>query len=313
MTAETEAQERTEPATPKRRQEAKQKGDIARSRDLTTVVLLMASAGVLLWSGGQVVDGLSRVMRASFSVDRAQLFDPEAMPTLLMGAVTQMAQTLAPFLAVTVAVALIAPLLVGGWIFNLGIPTLEWERLDPVKGLKRLFGFKGLVELLKVLVKVAVLAATATAWLHWQMPTLLGLGVGTPGAGLAHAATVIGQAFLILSGATLVNAAVDVPYQIWENRRRLKMTRHELKEELKDCEGKPEIESRIRALQREHARRRMRQPVDQADVIVTNPTHRLTVPPVPAHVFLRRRSLPEVPRPRPPTDIVIPPELRHDA
>jgi flagellar biosynthetic protein FlhB len=273
MAENADGQERTEEATPKRREEARKKGDVARSRDLNTAALLMAASSGLLALGGGAGEGLQATMRHFLSLDRDLLFDPGAVPGLVTQAIIQMIKILAPFLALAVIAACVAPLLLGGWVFSTEAFHFKFDRLNPLQGIKRVIGLKGLAEMGKTLVKVLVIAAVAVMVARTKMPAVLGLGHGSPQGDLAAAFDVMGWSFLWFCAATILLGALDAPLQLWEHSKRLRMTREEIRQELKDSEGKPEVRARIRRLQQEMANRRMMQEVPKADVIVTNPTH----------------------------------------
>lgn len=180
---------------------------------------------------------------------------------------------LLPLLAALLVVAVLAPLALGGWTFSTGALALKPERLNPVKGLARVFSLNGLAELAKALAKFTVLALTTGLLLWRDMGSILALGTQALAPALSGAASLLLNSFLVLCGALVSIAALDVPYQYWRHHQKLRMSRQDLREELKETEGKPEVKSRQRALQREVARRRMMQEVPRADVVVTNPTH----------------------------------------
>jgi flagellar biosynthetic protein FlhB len=273
MAEKDEGQERTEQATARRREEAKNKGQVPRSRDLSTMCLLMATAVGLVAYGGHIGTGLQALFIRRLSIARADVFDTTRMTRDLMGAIVDACWLIAPFLALTAIVAVLAPLLAGGWVFSSKLIAPTWSRLNPLTGLVRLFGVHGFVEALKSLLKFALLAGVCYLVIRRQLPDLLALGQATPHAGLRRSLELMGQALLIFSGVTVLIAAIDVPYQLWSHGRKLKMSRQEIREELRDQEGKPEVKAKIRRMQQEAARRRMMQEVPKADVIVTNPEH----------------------------------------
>ncbi|MDQ2695966.1 MAG: flagellar biosynthesis protein FlhB [Pseudomonadota bacterium] len=268
-----DGQERSEQPTPKRRREAAEKGQVVRSRELTAFAMLLAGAGGLLALGPWLLDGLLAQMRRGMSQDPKRMADADALAAALAGALADTLLMLAPFLALMVAVALLAPLALGGWNLSAKALGFKWERISPLKGLKRLFSLRALMELLKALAKFAVVAAVAVAVLWIREPRLLHLGLEPLPPALARAAAELGWIFLLLVLPMLLVAAVDVPFQLYDHARRLRMTRREVKDEMKDSEGRPEVRSRIRRLQEEFARRRMMDKVPRADVVVTNPDH----------------------------------------
>jgi flagellar biosynthetic protein FlhB len=150
---------------------------------------------------------------------------------------------------------------------------LKLERISPLKGIKRIFSANSLNELLKALAKFSIVALVAVAWLWYSVDEIAGLGREPVAVGIAHALKVCGLSLLVVSSGLVLIAAVDVPFQLWQYQKKLKMTRQQVKDEFKDTEGRPEVKSRIRSLQQQIAMRRMMEELPNADVVVTNPTH----------------------------------------
>lgn len=273
MAQQDSGQERTEQATPKRRQEAKDKGQIARSRELNTVAVLLAGAGALLMFGDSLVLGLGDIMREGFTLQRTQIFNDAAGVDAFGQAAMNVLYTLIPFFIVVAVAASLAPVALGGWSFSVKALAWKWDKLDPVKGMGRIFAWRGLVELLKALAKFIVVISGLILLLWGKEGSFIGLGQEPVLQGMAHAGSLLTWALLTMSAALIVIAAVDVPFQIWDHTRQLKMTKQEVRDEMKDTEGKPEVRSKIRQLQQEAAQRRMMADVPKADVIVTNPSH----------------------------------------
>jgi flagellar biosynthesis protein FlhB len=268
-----EGQERTEEATPKRQEDAKEKGQVGRSRELNTMaLLLMASSGFFMF-GTSMVNGMSTLMINHFSVTRAQIYDSSQMTSLFMDACFNAVEAIAPLLIVLFLAAFFAPMLVGGWMFSVKALAFQWEKMDPIKGLTRVLGVRGLMELLKALAKFTLMAGLAVLLLWLKMDQLLYLGLNGLGPGMVDAGNIILWSFMSLSAATILIAGVDVPFQLWEHAKQLKMTKQEVRDEQKETEGKPEVKSQIRAMQQELANRRMLEQVPNADVVITNPTH----------------------------------------
>ncbi len=268
-----DGQEKTEEATPKRLQEARDEGQIARSRELNTMLMLMVAAASMLLLGEDLVNNLANLMREMFTPDREVIFDLYALPRLVASSVEKMVWMLAPFCLVMLVVALLAPMSMGGWSFSTKAIGFKFERMDPIKGLQRVFALRGLVELLKALAKFGLITGVGIIYLYQNLETLLTLGDLPLETAFIQAAELIGQAFLVVSAATILIALVDVPFQVWDHNQKLKMTRTQIREEMKQTEGRPEVKQRIRSLQQEIAMRRMMEDVPKADVIVTNPTH----------------------------------------
>ena len=271
--AEDTGQERTERATPKRLREARERGQVARSRELGSAALLITGAATLLAAGGHMGERSAALMREALSLRGAELGRPEAMLERLADALAAGFATAAPLLVLAAVAAVAATLAVGGWVFSAQAVAFRPEKLDPVKGLKRIFSAQGLVELLKAVAKFGLVLAVAIATLAWEAPEILGLAGEPLPAALAHAGRLFAMTFLLLAAALALVAAADVPFQIWNHARQLRMTRQELKDELKETEGRPEVRSRIRQIQRQMAQQRMMAEVPKADVVVTNPTH----------------------------------------
>ena len=267
------AQEKTEEATPKRLREAREKGQVPRSRELNTMALLMASAGALIGFGPMMLEDMITLFESGLTVTRTEIFDVTAMARLFTNGILQGFVVSAPLLIVGFAVSLLAPIALGGWSFSPESIAPKLEKLDPIKGLKRVFGWQGLMELVKALAKFVVVATVAALLLWGLAEEILTLGEEPVQQGLAHASRIVGWAFLSMSAVMILIAAIDVPFQLWNHARQLRMTHQEVKDEFKETEGRPEVKSRVRQLQREMAQRRMMEEVPKADVIVTNPTH----------------------------------------
>lgn len=273
MAAPDTGQERTEQATAKRLQEAREKGQIARSLDLNTTVILLAAAGGLMVLGGRMTAGLLEAMRHNFNINRSAIFSPDTLFTSLEDSTSTVLVAFAPFFILMVVVAISAPMALSGWSINAKSLGFKWEKLNPLAGLKRIFGPQGLMELLKALAKFLVLGGAAVLLLWNMMDAFMGLGSEPLPEALSHVAQLLGSCFLILSAVMVLIALVDVPFQLWNHARQLKMTRQETKDEYKETDGNPEVKGRIRSQQREMAQRRMMAEVPKADVIITNPTH----------------------------------------
>jgi flagellar biosynthetic protein FlhB len=265
--------ERTESPTQKRLDDARKKGQVPRSRDLSTAAVTLAGGLGLYGLGRAVGDGLLQMMRAGLTLSGPDAVDPDQMGIALAAAVSRSALALAPILGLLVAAATIAPLALGGWNFSLEALQPRFDRLNPVTGLQRVFSAKGLVELLKSLARFLVVAVVAIALLRHQFREFSELSSQPVEVGITHAMQMVGAAFLTLGGALVAIAMVDVPIVLWQHYRSLRMTRQEIRDESKEAEGSPELKGRIRRMQQQLSRRRMMEQVPTADVVVTNPTH----------------------------------------
>ncbi len=266
-------EERTEEPTPKRLREAKEKGQVPRSRELNgTIVLIVAAVGLMLL-GSVLVDDLAQIMRDALSISRDEVRDPVVLVQQLGSVVGKALWLLTPFMALLVLAAMSGPVSMGGFSFSTKAIAFKAEKLNPIKGLGRIFSAKGLMELLKTVAKF-MLVAVVSALLLWSLRMeLLSLAYESLGQALRHAGTLFVWAFLALSSVLILVAAIDVPFQLYQHKKQLKMTLKEIKDEAKETEGRPEVKGKIRALQREMSQRRMMEEVPTADVVVTNPTH----------------------------------------
>ena len=267
------SQEKTEEPTPKRLREAREKGQVASSRELNTTLVLLGGGGALLVMGGAILGRLQDILRASFAVDRALIFDSGVLYEMLLLRISEALVMLLPLFAVLLVIAVAGPLSMGGGKFSGKAIAPKLSKLSPISGLKRIFSSQGLMEFGKTLLKFILITSVGGALL-WQMSdTLLGLGHQPLERGLMHAGYIIGWTFLTLAAVLILVALVDVPFQLWSHQKQLRMTKQQVKDEFKETEGKPEVKSRIRQTQHDIARRRMMAAVPKADVVVTNPTH----------------------------------------
>ncbi len=272
MSEET-AQERTEAPTPKRLEDARKKGQVPRSRDLNTTVSLLAGGFGCLMLGPGLLADINTMLGSGLSFERGIVFDADAPQRLFYAAMTAAAMALAPLLALLFVCALLAPLSLGGWSASADAITPKLERIDPLKGLQRIFSANGLMELAKALLKFLLVGSVAALCL-WQLSDfLLALGMGPLQQSVSELGTRFAFCFLAISSAMVVIALVDVPFQLWSHTKKLRMTRQEIKDEMKESEGRPEVKGHVRRLQQEAAQQRMMQDVPTADVVITNPTH----------------------------------------
>ena len=273
MAEDTEQQDRTEQATPKRREDARKKGDVPRSRELVMTSVMVCGAASLLFLANPMGQRLTTGMSAALSIERADIFNPEYPAVALSELVVQALTGILPLGVMLILAAFAGAALIGGWSFSLSPLAFKGERLNPIKGIKRIFSANSLNELLKALAKFAVVAAAAIAWLWNCRDEVLYLPRMAPGEAVLAALELCGQSLLIVSATLILIAGADVPFQLWSHSRKLRMTKQEIKDEFKDTEGRPEVKSRIRSLQQQVAMRRMMEDVPDADVVITNPTH----------------------------------------
>lgn len=273
MAENEDGQEKTEEPTAKKLDDAREKGDIPRSRELATMAVLLASIASAIAFGPFMADLMIGMFRYNLSIDRQAIFDINMMFQHLGVSMFDALLGLSGFFSLVVLAALISPVALGGWIFSGKALAPKFNRLNPLSGLKRMVSMKSLVELLKALAKFGLVAAIGVFSL-WQIKgDLLALGASDIRVAMGDALELLMWVFLVMSLATVLIAVVDVPYQLYEYSQKLKMTLQEIKDEMKNTEGKPEVKGRIRQLQREIAQRSMMKDVPDADVVITNPTH----------------------------------------
>ncbi len=271
--AESSAQEKTEQPTAKRLQDSRDKGQVARSRELNTTLVMLVGASGLIVMGENILQNLAAVAKNALSISRETLFDDTTLMNNFIDAITDSILLLVPFLILMVIVAMLAPLLVSGWTFSVQAMSFKWDKLSPIKGMGRIFAWNGVLELLKALAKFVLVLFAVSLFLWHNKDDFILLSKQSFEVGLAHAVSNIGWSFLIVSLVLIIVAMVDVPFQIWNHAKQLKMTKQEVRDENKDTEGNPEVRSRVRQMQQEISKRRMMDKVATADVIVTNPTH----------------------------------------
>ena len=266
-------QEKTERATPKREREARERGEVPRSRELASAAAVGIAVITLIATAGSLGAGAMQWMRASLSFDAAALHDPTVMIDRFGGLATQALWWMAPLLFAAVFAALIGPLALGGWNLSAKALVPDFGRSNPVKGIGRMFSSQAGVELLKALLKSTVLGAIAVMYIAGRSSELEALGREALQPALAHAMDLAIGCLIWLCGGLVLIALIDAPWQLWSHAKKLKMSRQEVREEHKQSEGSPEVKGRIRRLQQEIANRRMMEKLPTADVVIVNPTH----------------------------------------
>ncbi len=271
--AESSGQEKTEQPTAKRLQDSRDKGQVARSRELNTMLVMLVGAAGLILMGKNILEDLAAIFADALTISRETLFDDTTLLNTFIDMVIDSILLLVPFLILMVIVAVLAPLLVSGWTFSMQAVSFKWDKLSPIKGMGRIFAWTSVLELLKALAKFVLVLFAVSLFLWHSKDDFLFLSKQSIEVGLAHAVSNIGWSFLIVSLVLIIVAMVDVPFQIWNHAKQLKMTKQEVRDENKDTEGNPEVRGRVRQMQQEISKRRMMDKVPTADVIVTNPTH----------------------------------------
>lgn len=265
--------ERTEEPSQRRLDQARERGQVPRSRELTNFATMIGGSASLIALGGPLIGRMSQIMRSSLTLDPQRLGDPQAMATSLGEAILSTLTALLPLFATLTGLVLLAAVVLGGWNFSASALTPDFSRMSPLAGMKRLFGFHGVSELGKALLKCLVVGGVCAAIVSWLFKDVLALGHMAPRAGISRGADLLGWAFVWLSASLALIALIDVPLQLFQYKRSLKMTRQELRDEAKESDGRPETKQRIRQMQQQSARRRMMHKVPTADVVIVNPTH----------------------------------------
>jgi flagellar biosynthetic protein FlhB len=271
--AESEQEERTEPPSQRRLDQARERGQVPRSRELGNFATMIGGSATLIAMGGWGAGQLGGLMRSLLSVTPAQLADPQSMLDALGLAARLTVQTLLPVFGVVTVLVVGAAIALGGWNLSLEPMVPDFSRMNPLEGLKRLFGLQGAGELGKALLKVIVVGGVCTGVATHLFGDVMSIGHMAPRAAIGRGASLMSWAFLLLCASLAVVALVDVPLQLFQYHRGLRMTRQELRDESKESDGNPETKRRIRQAQQMIARRRMMQKVPSADVVIVNPTH----------------------------------------
>jgi flagellar biosynthetic protein FlhB len=265
--------ERTEEPSQKRLQEARERGQVPRSRELTNFATMIGGSATLVAIGGSLAGRMSQVMRHGLSIDPQSLREPDGMLTSLGEACTSAVIALLPLFGTVIALVFLASLLLGGWNFSAQAMAPDFSRLSPLSGIKRLFGLRGASELGKALLKCAVVGGVCAGVVSWIFGDVLSLARMEPRAAIGRGAGLMGWSFVWLCASLALVAVVDVPLQLFQFKRGLRMTRQEVRDEAKESDGRPETKQRIRQMQQQLARRRMMHKVPTADVVIVNPTH----------------------------------------
>ncbi|WP_339882226.1 flagellar biosynthesis protein FlhB [Vreelandella maris] len=266
-------QEKTEEATPRRQEKAREEGQVARSRELNTFLLLLGGVIGLYSMGGMLYDQLGAVMEQAFLFERRQAMEstPMLVNALDLGQRTLFAMI--PLFLLLVIIALVAPGLMGGWLISGKSMQPKFSKLNPIKGVKRILSTQALIELAKAIAKSVLVGGVAATFLYYNIGKFMALMDQPIQQALTNALSMAAQAAGLMVLALIVVILIDVPFQLWDNAKKLRMSQEEVKREHKESEGDPHVKARIRQQQQAMARGRMMSKVPEADVIITNPTH----------------------------------------
>ena len=268
---------KTEQATPKRKDEARRQGQVAVSRDVGTAAVLLGGvtfvAATLPMGLHQLTDVTRQGLANSFEPAMWRALTVEHVSTVVMRTGTTVLSLILPVLGVVAVCGVTASLAQTGWMWRPNALSLDWSRLNPMKGLSRLFSFRSVMELIKGLVKIAIITGVALWTARKELVILPSLIDYDLSAAIPAAGQLVFKVTMGVIGALVALAGLDYLYQRYEWERGLRMTKQEVKEEHKAAEGDPLIRGRVRQAQRELAKKRMLTAVKTADVVVTNPTH----------------------------------------
>ena len=264
--SDTSAADRTEQATPRRLQKAREEGQVVRAHG-------MAGAFVLMVGGARVIELLELSLRSGLSIGPEPTRDPARFAQAAMAVVQPGFTGLVPFLLMMMGVAFLSDLLIGGWVFSFKPLLPDFSRVNPVKGLGRLFSTPSLAEIVKALVKTTVIGAVAYWLVKSRLASFLHVAAETWPYAAHDVAALAMNVFLILSVSLAAVTVLEVPYQVWQHRDHMKMTRQDIRDEHRETDGSPETRRRIRGLRQKLARARMITEVQRADVVITNPEH----------------------------------------
>ena len=265
--------EKSEPASPRRLEKAREEGQVARSRELATFVMLATGIGSL-WATGEIIgQHFGSALRNSLQLERASAFDASYMMEQAGTVVLHGLQALLPLFAMMLVAALAAPMLLGGWLFSGKSLAPKFSKLNPVAGIGRMFSTESLAELVKTVVKSLLVGGIAWWVISGNLSSIMALMSEPLRAALPHTLRLVASSCALIIGSLLLVTAIDVPYQLWSHHRKLRMSREDLRQEQKENDGDPQVKAQIRRQQQQMAKRRMMAEVPKADIIVTNPTH----------------------------------------
>jgi flagellar biosynthetic protein FlhB len=268
-----QSQDKTEQPTGKKLEDARQKGNVAQSREIPSVLILTGSLGVLFFGGSWMLGRLTAVMRVMYQRAGTLTMMPETMHTLFLEIFFNGIVVLVPLMLVVMTAGVFGNVAQFGFLFTGEKLSPNLAKLNPISGLKKLISLRSLVELAKSIIKLLIISSVAYVVINRyldQIPGLMQLSIGNI---ISFIGQVSFQICLYTCMVLFVMAVLDFAYTKWQHHQDLKMTKQEVKDEYKQREGDPSIKARIRSVQRELARRRMMEAVPEATVVITNPTH----------------------------------------
>lgn len=267
------AGEKTEKATPKKRQDERKKGKVSKSQDINTAMLLLFSFMILIIFGNSMRNSMITLYEQSFTEFIHWELTENTVHQIFAGATIEVAKMLAPVFLITIVAGFASNLMQIGFLFTTEPLKLDLKRLDPIQGAKRIFSIRALVELLKSLLKIVFIGSITffVIWLYKDEMMMLSFKTAENALAFFGRITVIMAISATI--ALLFLAVFDYAYQRYDYEKNMKMSKQDIKDEYKNMEGDPLIKSKIKEKQRQMATRRMMSEVPTADVVITNPTH----------------------------------------
>ena len=273
MAEQDTSQERTEEPTAKRLEKAHEDGQVARSQELSVAAMMIGAASFMYLFGGNLLTGLSELFTSGFVFDRKDVFSDNLLPAAFGSHALQSMLVLLPLFLFTVVIALGSAGIIGGYLFSLKSLAPKLSKVNPLQGFKRMFGLKAVVDLIKALTKFSLVGLVLYLVVSQSFSAITHLGFMSVEPAMASAGEMIAKGTILVTLTLIIAAAIDIPYQIHEFNKKIRMTKQEVKDELKDTEGRPEVKAQIRRKQREMALGSMLEAVAEADVVIVNPEH----------------------------------------
>lgn len=273
MSEQDSSEERSEEPTAKRLEKAQEDGQVARSQELSVAAMMIGVACFMYLFGGYLIMQLSEIFVAGFTFDRKAIFSDNLLPVAFGTHALESMLVVVPIFILAVIIALASAGMLGGYIFSLKSLAPKASKINPLSGFKRMFGTKALIDLSKALAKFSLVGLTLYLVVSESFDTIVGLGFMNFRPAMAEAGQMVAAGTVLVTLTLIVAAGIDVPYQIYEFNKKMKMTKQEVKDEFKDTEGRPEVKAQIRRKQREMAMGQMMEAVADADVIIVNPEH----------------------------------------
>lgn len=265
--------EKTEPASPRRLEKARDEGQVARSRELGTFLALISGIGALWFGGGLMYRTLEEVLRSGLWFDPRVTRETDVMLSVAGHSAWEALLLVLPIFGLLLVVGIFSSVALGGFLLSSKALEPKFERLDPLKGFKRLFAMQTLIELVKTVAKAALIGYVGVRVIWAYKDDMLALSHMAPTEALARGLSLAALCCLLIAASLIVVVLVDVPWQLWNHAKQLRMSREDVRQEHKEDEGDPHVKGRIRQQQRAMAKKRMMSAVPKADVVVTNPTH----------------------------------------